>query len=510
MYIQAQHQSASAFGVDLNSRVAGHRMASGAILPGSGILSCFLLFGSCAALALYSERFCHWFLIPVGICGAVVGADAIDWIRGKRDLYDPIGFIGVFALHFFFLAPILHVMWNKYIAELAPPPDWRDWLGAMATLNAIGLIAYRSVREFPVRHHFHSLKTQWVFDSTKVKSIGFLLLIVTALCQVAVYARFGGVSGYMNARLSDPGTFVGMGWIFMISESFPVLAAFAAIAYAQQRRISWRVIAAGLVAVFLLQLIFGGLRGSRSQTVQTIIWVVGCVHLLIRPVPRRFVVAGSSVLLLFMYIYGFYKDGGPEAVSRALSEGAQEREYMAQKTNRTFDNVLLGDLARADIQAYILYALSQDSAAFRVDYAWGRTYLGALALLLPHAILPERPETKLKEGTEVQTGPGSYVPRVLYSSRVYGFAGESMLNFGPISVPIAYALFGLVVRRFMALLWRLPAGDSRFVLVPFAAYTLCIGGLGGDSDNLVFGLIKDGFMPALMVTLCSRRIQRLF
>src|SRR3954452_13315736 len=448
MYIQAGDANPLTFATNRVNRLVAHRRVPGPVLPGSGIVSCFLSFVTCAALALYSERFNHWFLFPLGVCGAVVGADAIEWIRGKRDLYDPIGFVGLFALHFFFIAPVLHVLWNKFIAELAPPPDWRDWFGEMAVLNAIGLVMYRTVREFPIRRSRYPRRTQWVFDSTKMKWIGTLLLAVTAVCQIAVYVQFGGISGYMNARLSDPGTFVGMGWIFMISESFPVLAAFAAIAYAQQRRVSWSLIAAGLLAVFLLQLIFGGLRGSRSQNVQTLIWVVGCIHLVIRPVPRRRVLVGSSFLLLFMYIYGFYKDGGPEAALRAVSSGAQEREYMAQKTGRTFDNVLLGDLARADIQAYILYALHQDCAASSVNYAWGRTYLGALSLLVPHSIFPERPETKLKEGTELQTGPGSYVPRVLYSSRVYGFAGESMLNFGPISVPIAYALFGLVVRWF--------------------------------------------------------------
>jgi hypothetical protein len=483
-----------------------HSKVTTPLLPGSGVLACFLSFIICTALALSFDRFDHWFMIPLGICCATVGKDALEWIRGKLDLYDIGGLIGLYGLHFFFIAPILHVLWNEFIPDVAPPPDWRDWLGRMGVLNAIGLIGYRVIRDFPASKPVRTTKTYWVFDLKQVRVIGLLLLFLSAASQIAVYIRFGGVVAYMNARLADPGTFTGMGWIFMVSESFPILLAFTAIAYTGGRKADWSTIVAGLIALFALQLFFGGLRGSRSQTVQTLIWIVGCIHLLVRPVPRSFVFIGAPFLLLFMYVYGFYKNGGVDAVLDAMGPGPQEREYMEQKTGRTFDNVILGDLARADVQAYILYALRNEPEATQFRYAWGRTYLGALSLPIPHWILSERPETKLKEGTEIQSGPGSYVPKILYSSRVYGFAGESMLNFGPFSVPFAYTLFGLVIRCFTLICWRLPKGDSRLVLVPFAVYTLCVAGIGADSDNLVFGVIKDGLMPTLMVILCSKRV----
>ena len=41
--------------------------------------------------------------------------------------------------------PILHVIWDRFGVgdEMAMFGDWRPWLGGMAALNALGLLAYR-------------------------------------------------------------------------------------------------------------------------------------------------------------------------------------------------------------------------------------------------------------------------------------------------------------------------------------------------------------------------------
>jgi hypothetical protein len=308
------------------------------------------------------------------------------------------------------------------------------------------------------------------------------------------------VSGYIDNTFSDT-AFKGMGWIFLVSESFPALAVIVAITLLRKRTLSWTAIVSGLVAIFAVQMFFGGLRGSRSQTVQALFWVVGCTHLLVRPVPRKLIYVGMVFLALFMYVYGFYKDFGKDA-AEVISQ-ADERDYMSIKTGRTFDGMLLGDLGRADMQAFILYRLSQDRSDFNLAY--GRTYLGAASILIPGAILENKPDTVAKEGTDVQVGPGVYVRDVASSSRVYGLAGEAMLNFGPWSVPIAYGVFGLVVGWFRRLVPRLSAGDMRLFWIPSAVYTL-MSFLGGDSDNWVFGIVKDGLVPFLFVYICSQKL----
>ena len=96
-----------------------------------------------AGFSFASNRLVHWFIIPISICGILMGADAVDWFRGRLDLYDPQGLIGILGFHFFFIAPLLHVLWDFYMHEVSPPPDWRDWLGYMGVLNVIGILCYR-------------------------------------------------------------------------------------------------------------------------------------------------------------------------------------------------------------------------------------------------------------------------------------------------------------------------------------------------------------------------------
>ena len=165
---------------------------------------------------------------------------------------------------------------------------------------------------------------------------------------------------------------------------------------------------------------------------------------------------------------------------------------------------MLGDLARADQQAFIVYRLSLANLDYKL--ALGRTYIGTIAQLVPRALWPDRPPNKRKEGTELQYGVGSYDPNGWASARVFGIAGEAMLNFGPLAVPLAYLVFGVVVGGVRGFLTGLREGDTRLLLMPFLI-TLCFWLLVGDSDTFLFVLIKDGLPPALLVWIGSNCVR---
>lgn len=478
---------------------AGHAARFGRTDTGdflSAVIACFLVALTDVLFLLSSDKLQHWFLVPVSICGVLVGTDAIDWIRGRRDLYDPIGIIGIYCVHWFYVAPLLNVQWDYFISDVAAPPDWRDWLGYMAILNAAGLVLYRVGRSlFKAKAKLQGVF--WKVDRTKARIVLPLFIAISAIAQTFVYARFGGITGYIDSRMDDPNAWVGLGPLFMISESAPILLTFFVVIRMQQHKINWTKAFAAMAILCLVQLYFGGLRGSRSETVELFFWVVGCVHLLVRPVPRRVIYIGCAFLYAFMYFYAFYKSMGKNA-TEAYTASAEDREYLEKKTNKTAKGLLLGDFGRADLQAYILFRAVTDSKD--LDYAKGRTYLAALSLWIPRSIMPNRPDSKLREGTEFQYGSG-YDPNYP-SSRVYGIATESILNFGPFAAPFAYGVLGLFVGWFRRAVNRFRSGDARFLLVPLVVYE-CMSVIGGDSDNLVFGLAKNGFLPVLVVILCT-------
>jgi hypothetical protein len=209
------------------------------------------------------------------------------------DLLDPIGWVGAYGYYFFFVAPMLTVMWGYRTTELAETPNWRDWIGWMAVLNCCGIIVYFLVRRF-LQNREQTSRSTWCFRHNSLIHVMAAALPLTALVQILIYARFGGIWGFMETFSAHDKAFDGMGWQFLIAESFPCLLAIFILVYKRQtlKQAPWTAIALLIAAFFITKLVFGGLRGSRSNTIWAIFWLVGAIHAWIKPVPRRFLMIG--------------------------------------------------------------------------------------------------------------------------------------------------------------------------------------------------------------------------
>jgi hypothetical protein len=472
---------------------------------GSTPIAACLCLATVVGFAAVSPSCVHWFLLPVACCGVLIGRDAVDWLLGRLGLFDPVGVLGGLGFHFFFLAPLLHVSWDYWTIDHVPTSHWRDWLGAMALLNAFGLVAYRFARDTVIRPEpLRTNRRKWTLDTRKFFPLAGVLLVVAALLQLWVYARHGGISGYIGTATAPDhrDAMRGLGWVFMVSESFPILAMmfFAACATGKPSFRSRRLLAVVLVGFLVLAMLFGGLRGSRSNTIWNLFWAVGIVHVWIRPISKKVVLIGALLGLSFMYFYGFYKNVGLDALD-AL-DNPRVRGQLEDETGRSLGDVLLGDLGRSDVQAFLLHRVTAPKSDYQ--FAWGRTYLGTAALLIPRSLWPDRPPTKIKEGTEIQYGAGYFVPGMWASSRVYGLAGEAMLNFGPLAVPLAFVVFGCLVAGLRQWMMGLEASDSRLLLAPFLV-TICFITLAGDSDNVLFDSIKNFAIPWAVIFFGSTR-----
>jgi hypothetical protein len=494
---------AIALGRERHARRAAHRLAHRSRTYFTSAIVCAVIFLLSAA---QSTDVFHWFAIPVFLCGVVIGADAVDWVVGRRDLFDPVGVLGLLGLHVFCLAPYLHVVWQQWMRYIEPPPEWRDWLGLMACLNLVGLVLYRATVSAVEAHRSRQpAESRWQIEPQRCGLVLGLAMVVTFATQVVIYVQFGGVSGYIEEFARGGAEFAGLGIIFMVGETFPVLAliGYAIWVKARKRVPGWGELAAVLVAMLVLKLLFGGLRGSRSNTVWAMFWAVGIIHFWIRPVPRHLVVWGIIGLVGFMYAYGFYKVGGLDTLIEA-AQGQEARDRIAEKNNRTVEAAILTDLGRADGQAFLLYRLLRPGADY--EYAWGRTYVGAVALVVPRSLWEDRPETKRREGTDLMYGQGKFAEGRFFSSNVYGMAGEAMLNFGPWVVPLFYIPLGVLVGWSASLNGRLASDDVRRLLLPLLI-NLAFVALMGDSDNIVVFLFQNAAIPFFTLLACSRKVE---
>ncbi len=453
-----------------------------------------------AGFAAWAPPCRHWLLVPVTLCGILCGVPVSKWLTGRLDLFDPAVLVGLLGLHFYYLAPLLNTALDLWITGVAAPPDWRDWIARMAVLNTVGLLLYAQVRDAVQRGLARTIPgAQW-----QLRRAPFLLALSGAALasfglQAWVYWRFGGLSGYVQSYLVQDGSWRGMGVVFAISESLPILLAVVwAVTQWGKPRAGATVIAAVIAAVFLTQVLFGGLRGSRGNVMWVMFWTAGIVHYTVRRLPRTFISASVVCFVGFMYLYGLYKGAGKDL--RSVLEQPEYFGYLEQRSGRTLASLLVRDLGRADVQAYILYRLTNCPEGY--ELAWGRTYAAAAALVIPSVLWPERPATKVKEGTEIQYGPGAWAPSGWYSSRVYGLAGEAMLNFGPAGGLLSFGVLGLVAGGLRSMRARLAPFDMRWLLLPLGL-SFMLRLLVMDSDNLVFYTIKSGLVPALIVWIGS-------
>lgn len=454
-----------------------------------------------------SEQFLHWFVIPVTLCGILICVDAIEWFRGRLDIFSPIGVLGLLGFHFFFLAPLLHVGWDKWLDGITPPNDWRPWLGGMAILNFLGLLMYRFSREIYLKPAKRQLtQTVWVINKQHFAVVLSFALTLCGVLQLLVYKQYGGLSGYINAFTdAESQAGVGQGWLLMICESFPIIAMMGFTIYARNKKNlqNWRVLLIVLIVFFGLKLLFGGLRGSRSNTVWALLWAVGMIHLWIRPISKKQISIVLVFVFLFMFFYGFLKSGGIEGLQVAF-QGQEARQEYIQEKGRTWDNVILGDLGRSDLHAFMLYRIMRHDSDYKL--VWGRTYFAALSILIPKPLwpFPEKPLNKSKEGTDLQYGMDSYAPVDFVSSKVYGLAGETMLNFGPFAIPFAFILFGIVVGHIERWFQTLSAVDTRLLMLPMLAnFNFVV--LVGDLDNIIYFLVTVGAVPFLVLLLSSKK-----
>jgi len=450
----------------------------------------------------------HWFILPAMACGFLMGADVIRWLRGEIDPFDPKGLVGLILFHGWFLAPLLHVYWGHFGYTLNLPLDPRPWLGVACLINLVGIVCYKAAQ----RWSFRGTRDVATFREIVPGRLWIFLIfaiVVGLVAQAYFYQKYFEALKIGDRELAHE-AMKGTGWLLMLGDSLPTLLALAVITTtpSPQRRRTWLLVGLVLLLLAVFQFLWSGLRGSRSAFVAIMFFSTCLIHFWWRRLRVIHLLLALALLLPFMYFYGFYKGAGPEAV-KAL-ESQKERLQLERKTRRTFSGMVLGDLARADVQGRICQEIATGENEYRLR--WGRTYLEALAKLIPYSVwelmlgdlsFKDR-WSKSFAFVELNSGrikvPG-YYPR---ASNVYGLSGEAMLNFGFLGVPPAWFLYGLAMGWLRRKLYTLPRHDARWLLMPLAI-GLSIGVPTADLDNIVFGAFKGGLVLFLLVFVCSQK-----
>jgi hypothetical protein len=450
----------------------------------------------------------HWCLIPLVLCGILAGTDIVAWLRKEIDIFDPKAVVaGILYLNCF-LAPLLHLTYNIFGKEIYTD-NWPVWFGYMACFNAAGIMLLKLSHSFFFKMS-RPVKSFWQVAPDRFSGILIPILILSLIGSMIIKVFFGGIirrEGALVLPAEAEAYAAHLSWLLMLGDPCVMLVMIALVYWMYRshpdklsnRWTIFLIIAVTMVAQFLLL----GLRGSRSSILSAAIIVAAVAHYRLRPFSIKFVLVGMCLTFIFVYFYGFYKRFGP-AGWRAIYS-AQARENMGPEIGPeieggggTIVGTALGNFARADLQAFMLYRLKEFKGLYRPVY--GQTYVMSALTFIPRAIWRTKPyQVKAKAGTEIQGYSGIQI-----SSRVYGLAGEAMLNFSYYGILPAFFAFGCFLGWFRKKIATMEPSDSRFFLIPLLILTFMLA-VTGDSNNWMFGLLKLGILPFTVVFFGSIR-----
>ena len=358
------YASALAFDQPFDARrrlASANRITAG---PMAAVWSCLISASVALGFLAFEVKILHWFLIPLTLCGCLIGTDMVKWMTNRLDLYDATGLIALLGYHFFFIAPLLMVTWEyrmKYLPD--QPEDYRDWLGVMAILNLAGLLLYKGAI-----HYLKAAQTRKTdFCVTMADCPRSLLgsldvfLILSCGAQASIFVAFGGVRGYIatySQWLSGHDMFQGWALLFAVAESLPVLLTMGLAVYWRKQRTNGWMITASVLALACLILVTGGLRGSRSNVIWSLFWVLGIIHFYVKRLPRVLGPIALCLLYAFVSVYAAYKQHGGQLLDRIAVSGDYSTVSGSTEGPAT---VLVGDFSRCDVQAYLLYKLVSEN-----------------------------------------------------------------------------------------------------------------------------------------------------
>lgn len=467
---------------------------------GDGLVATVLVTSVSVALVGLVPALRHWFMVPTTLAGILIGTDAVRWFRRGADVFDPRACAGLLGLQFLYVAPILNVALDEWSARIYDPPVWREALGALGILNTVGLALYRLVLAIP----FRTRRKPGPARPLRLPTFYLAGLCALALSLLAFgyeIAMFGGLGGFV-AAMSDRVHRVdmsGMGPLVILAEAFPTIAVALVL-------VRWRAALARRPALLVLlvaalavtQFAIAGLKGSRSSTLWPLLLCLVLVHLVVRRISRKTVVAVAVVVFAFLYVYAFYKIGGV----KAIDDVRQTRTVAAAEaaTGRDLPMLLTGDLGRADIQAVILHRYLDG----QFEPVYGATYLRPWYMFVPDSLFSHIPASKVDIGSRILYNP--LVPDGQgKSSKIYGMTGEGIINFGLVGGVLAFVVFGFVIRAVWG--YYLRAGESSDLAPKLIAPMLwaLVNAHGADLDNIVFFMCKYA-LPLILLVLVARRL----
>ena len=435
--------------------------------------------------------------IPVLLCGEISLAQLIKVIKQKDFLFNVYFYVWVFTIISAFIAPCINLYHNEWGIVFWPQPsNWLPYALKISLMYLTGIILWsimlKDNGEMSPKNSNRTLKPKW-------RWIMWGFMFVSLIAQLYVYYRAGGILGYMQYYSDDSDFFEGMGLFFILSESFPYIFLIYIMLNIRKQLKRWQFFLL-VFALFFITIFFGGLRGSRSNTVLFMVIAIITLNIFLYKIRLKDAVILLVGFFAFMYIGRLYKDFGVDMIYE------NDSNTYANFGLTPTELVITGDLSRYSVNAYELFRLEKDPKTdvySSFQKAYGKTYLWGMLTFVPGGkFLVDKFHLKSRTYYATELFFGNIFNGK--SSRILGPIGEWFINFGYYTFFIPYLILGWAFRYFRNLTKRIPKNDLMFLVIPpFLTWLPQL--LLADFSNIMFFFVKRVLIIWIVLLLISQK-----
>lgn len=443
----------------------------------------------------FYEEACHWFILPLLVCGTLSGSYLVAWVRREIDLFDPLAAVGGYFYLNYFLAPLLHIAHDIQSYDIIYP-DRAKWMGIVACFNIVGLFCFKIVQRY-IFQSVHSVKSYWSFNEFRFFLCWLLFSLVCLSMTIVIKTIFGGLTYTMSESIGTLGKDTSsVSFLLMLADPLIWFIMTGIIYFMLKKEYKIKIISVSvlLFVPFIIQFLLMAQRSSRIGLLMPVVLTAITIHYFLYKLPFKFIGVMLCLVFIFTYLFDFKKKLGDEGWAAFYSASA--RKSMAYERGGVSPIMsLLEDYSRSNVHAMMIYKILEEPNTFAPQY--GKTYGMGMLMFIPRAIWKNKPRNpKIEAGTKI-IDYGSDE-----SQRQYGLTGEAMLNFGYYGIAPAFIVFAAVLGFFRKKIATMEPTDARLFLVPILTWGLAFA-VNMELENVNFNMLKMGFLPFLFVLLTT-------
>ncbi|MGC3024518.1 hypothetical protein ACPUER_05075 [Burkholderia sp. DN3021] len=384
-------------------------------------------------------------------------------IAGIRPSTSTVRWFRIFLFFVLGVFPLWQLLAGDEIYLRLPPQDSAA-VALWYCLSLAGVLVAKLILDLhSPRLTEHAFRLE---SGVRAGGLAYLFALLSLGALAFIYVKLGGyarIAELYDARIEQTGTehdpFRGLGVVQALANTSPL---WVFVCLTLRRRRNGLLTAAAFAQLGVLGWLSSGVAGNRQGIVFVLVFALFLYHdfvARIRPAMVRAVGIGVALtgILLMPLKFGL----GYSDVASLPQRFAEQRDL--ELSMGPVSAFLFRDLSRFDVQIIAIDAVAQPG----YDYPMGRSFVGALASVVPGAIWDGRPDTFALEKSEIVRD----LERTTLdkTTLLFGMPGEFLVNFGMLGFVLSFAipaallvvqnLVGARSRKWLplrAVMWPLP------------------------------------------------------